>query len=421
MRLVLELSWYWSLVGSHAEAWTWLGYALEVPGEAAPGARELARVVMLMTRGMEDNTAFEQDMTAKAAELQAELEQLPDPDYALPQAVVLRTMLAYFAGSPELAEQKRLAAVDHPDPWVRAVMRMLRAAMAENFGDVEVTRENVDIAAQEFTALGDRWGLATVMAMKAQLQTYDGDLEGAIASYAEAEEYLRALGAHSDEAFMAMRMANLRLRLDDLDGARREIARFSQLDDPGGFGQILANAGRGMMAVREGDMTTVAEVRDTMLAHSESSRTLGGAHGLALLGTVVTLLDVELGDLDAALKAASSGYAAALQTKDMPILAGLGVAIARLALAYDRCEEASELLGASARVRGIEDPTDPTIAEVRSTLPVRLGDAAFAAAYDRGWSLSKEDAAKRLDPASLDVTGAEPLIDEVEAPQARRR
>jgi predicted ATPase/DNA-binding SARP family transcriptional activator len=422
MRLVLELSWYWSLVGSHAEAWSWLGYALEVPGEAAPGARELARVVMLMTRGMEDNTAFEEDMTAKAAALQAELELLPDPDYAMPQAIVLRTMLAYFAGSPELAEQKRLAAVEHPDPWVRAVMRMLRAAMAENFGDVEVTRENVDIATQEFTALGDRWGLATVVAMKAQLQTYDGDLEGAIASYAEAEEYLRALGAHSDEAFMAMRMANLRLRLHDLDGARREIARFSELDDPGGFGEILANAGRGMLAVREGDMTTVAEVRDTMLAHTEGSRTLGGAHGLALLGTVVTLLDVELADLDAAAKAASSGYVAAVHTKDMPILAGLGVAVARLAAARDRWEDAAELLGASARVRGIEDPTDPTIAELSTSLPARLGEEAYAAAYERGWSLSKEEAAKRLDPASLDVTGTEPLgAAEGGGVQARRR
>jgi hypothetical protein len=258
--------------------------------------------------------------------------------------------------------------------------------------------------------------------MKAQLQTYDGDLEGAIASYAEAEEYLRALGAHSDEAFMAMRLANLRLRLDDLDGARREIARFSELDDPGGFGQILANAGRGMMAVREGDLTTVAEVRDTMLGHAESSRILGGAHGLALLGTVVALLDVELGDLDAALKAASSGYAAALQTKDMPILAGLGVATARLAMAHDRCEDAAERLGASARVRGIEDPTDPTIAELRSTLPARLGDLAFAAAYERGWSLTKQDAATRLDPASLEVTESEPpATGHVARVQARRR
>ena len=422
MRMVLELSWYWSLVGSPAEAWTWLGYALAVPGEAAPGARELARVVMLMTRGMEDNTAFEDDMTRKAAALQKELELLPDPDYALPQAVVLRAMLAYFAGSPELAERKRLAAVDHPDPWVRAVMRMLGAAMAENFGDVEVTRANVDTAFEEFSVLGDRWGLATVVAMKAQLQTYDGDLEGAIASYAEAEEYLRALGAHSDEAFMAMRLANLRLRLNDLDGARREIARFDELEDASGFPLILANAGRGWIAVREGDMAAVTEVRDTMVAQSESSRTLGGAHGQALLATMVTLLGVELGELDAALKSATTGYSAAVATKDMPILAGNGTATARLALAYDRCEDAAELLGAAARVRGVEDPTEPTIAELFATLPGRLGEEAFAAAYNRGWLLAKEDAATRLDPASLDVTWAEPLDgDQGGAAQARRR
>jgi hypothetical protein len=112
----------------------------------------------------------------------------------------------------------------------------------------------------------------------------------------------------------------------------------------------------------------------------------------------------------------------------MPILAGNGTATARLALAYDRCEDAAELLGAAARVRGTEDPTDPTIAELFAALPARLGEEVFAAAYDRGWSLSKEDAAKRLDPASLDVRRAEPRdadevdeVAEVGAVQARRR
>jgi hypothetical protein len=141
---------------------------------------------------------------------------------------------------------------------------------------------------------------------------------------------------------------------------------------------------------------------------------------------MVALLDVELGDLDAASKSVTAGYTAALATRDMPILAGNGAATARLALAYDRCEDAAELLGAAARVRGIEDATDPTIAELFAVLPTRLGEEAFAAAYERGWSLSQADAVKRLDPASLDVTEAEPLeadeVGGVEAPaQARRR
>ena len=417
IRMVLELSWYWSLVSSHAEAWTWLQFALAVPGEAAPGARELARVILMMTRGMEDNTAFEEETTRKAAALQAELDELPDPDYALPQAIVLRTMLAYFAGTPEVAEQKRLAALDHPDPWVRAAMRMLRAAMAENFGDVEVTRESVGTAFEEFTAIGDRWGLATVTAMRAQLQTYDGDLEGAIASYDLAEKYLTELGAASDAAFMAMRLASLRLRLGDLDGARREIDRFAGADDPSGFGTIMSDAAVGWLAVREGDVTTITEIRDRLVAEAESSRTLGGAHGRALIHTVITSLDIELGELDAALKSAKAGHAAGLMTRDMPILAGQGTATARLALALDRFEDAATMLGAAARVRGAEDPTDLSVAALTEELPKALGDKAFADAYDRGWALSKEDAATRLDPASLDVSGVEP---EVEA-QARRR
>jgi hypothetical protein len=169
-------------------------------------------------------------------------------------------------------------------------------------------------------------------------------------------------------------------------------------------------------------MAAVTEIRDAMVDQAESSPSLGGAHGQALSATMVTLLDVELGELDAAGKSAVAGYSAALATKDMPILAGNGAATAWLALARDRCEDAAELLGAAARVRGIEDRTDPTIAELLATLPVRLGEDAFAAAYERGWSLSKEDAAKRLDPASLDVTRAEPrTADEVAATQARRR
>ena len=61
-------------------------------------------------------------------------------------------------------------------------------------------------------------------------------------------------------------------------------------------------------------------------------------------------------------------------------------------------EDAAELLGAAARVRGIEDATDPTIAELFAVLPTRLGKEAFAAAYERGWSRSQADAASGSTP-----------------------
>jgi ATP/maltotriose-dependent transcriptional regulator MalT len=296
-------------------------------------------------------------------------------------------------------------------------MRMLRAAMAENYGDVDGIRENVRAAYDEFAAIGDRWGLATVVAMQAQLLTYDGDLEGAIASYRRAESYLGALGANSDEGFMAMRIAFLKLRLGNLEGARREVNRFAELEDASGFGKVLATSARGWVAVYERDVATMTEVRDLLTAETDRNRTRGGAHGLALMSSMLVVLDLELGQVDAAAKCAATGYRAALATKDLPILAGLGTAVARLASALGRNEEAAERLGAAARVRGIEDPTDPTVARLTRELTESIGATGFAAAYDKGWLLSKEEASIRLDPASLDRSGVEPVVEF----QARRR
>jgi hypothetical protein len=167
----------------------------------------------------------------------------------------------------------------------------------------------------------------------------------------------------------------------------------------------------------EGDLATVTAIRDMLAAESDRNRARGGAHGLALTSSMLVVLDLELGQVDAAAKSAAIGYHAALATKDLPILAALGVTVARLASDLGHHEEAAERLGAAARVRGIEDPTDPTVARLTHELTESLGATGFAAAYDKGWSLDKEQASSRLDPASLEGDGAEPVMEA----QARRR
>src|SRR6185503_11632473 len=47
IRFGAALGWYWSLLGSHAEAYTWLGLALSVPGEVPPEHLEARQVVLL--------------------------------------------------------------------------------------------------------------------------------------------------------------------------------------------------------------------------------------------------------------------------------------------------------------------------------------------------------------------------------------
>ena len=66
--------------------------------------------------------------------------------------------------------------------------------------------------------------------------------------------------------------------------------------------------------------------------------------------------------------------------------------MAGLAAARGRADEAAELLGAAAAVRGADDFTSPEVA--------RLRDDARAAAYARGRALPREAALERLAAAT---------------------
>jgi hypothetical protein len=67
------------------------------------------------------------------------------------------------------------------------------------------------------------------------------------------------------------------------------------------------------------------------------------------------------------------------------------------------------LLGAAARLRGAEDPTEPRIAQLTRDGRAVLGDEAFGAAYAAGWSLDQQTARARVDPARR--TGLTPTVD----------
>jgi len=116
-----------------------------------------------------------------------------------------------------------------------------------------------------------------------------------------------------------------------------------------------------------------------------------GRHGHALIEALAALVAAESGALDEAERRAATAYGLALGTTDMPVVAVAGVAAAFVAAARGQADEAAELLGASASVRGADDFTSPEVA--------RVYDAARSAAYDRGRALSREQALARLEAA----------------------
>ena len=90
----------------------------------------------------------------------------------------------------------------------------------------------------------------------------------------------------------------------------------------------------------------------------------------------------------------------ARETSDLPILSLVGVGTAGLAMLMGRYQDSAYVLGASARLRGGDDFTEPTVAWLIDALKPELGDR-FDEAYAEGKLLSADAAQDLLDPQRL--------------------
>jgi ATP/maltotriose-dependent transcriptional regulator MalT len=319
---------------------------------------------------------------------------------------LLKPVVAMFSGDIGRVEQLIEESFASPDPWVRAALRSFRAAVAENSGDVESLRVDAEQAVREFRELGDRWGLANSLQMLGQLKTVNGELDEAIASYEEALALVVEMGAREDQALMHVRLAGLHLRKGEMDEAQRLVRIAEQMSEATGsvMESLFARSVMAECARLAGDMTEARRLRD------ESLRRLGEippahpilGHGKALILAIAARLDLVDDQIDVARQGLARAYEAAVGTKDMPIVASVGVVVAELAQRTGRPLDAIEILGAASRLRGADDATNLDIKELTATLREALGDAAFDTAYGRGRALDREAAIARLDPAVLD-------------------
>lgn len=252
-----------------------------------------------------------------------------------------------------------------------------------------------------FGRAGDRWGLATALPLRALLRQYDGDLDGAFADLTEAKRLAREFGSLSlaDEIFIDLRWIELHVRVGDtgraaeLIAATRDRARRSSSPELA----ILHDALEAGLWVRLGapdrarELVVSAEARLAELPP-------GGGHEQALLASARAAVSIAEADATGAGKALEQAYAAALGSRDMPILAAVGVTTAALADLRGRHRDVAELLGAAARLRGAHDRTDPQIRQLNDRARHALGDEPFADAYEIGWKLDQTAARRRLGP-----------------------
>ncbi|MBN9620097.1 MAG: hypothetical protein J0H43_10270, partial [Actinobacteria bacterium] len=248
---------------------------------------------------------------------------------------------------------------------------------------------------------GERWGLASTLRGRAQLLTLDGRLTDAEAAYERALELAGEINSREDEGYLYGKLADLALRRGDIAAARRYTRQArSRADDHGAPLEGVFTLA--LLASVEQQAGNVDEAR---VLHAEAMRRVDAlprehmAHGhvRAILLGVGARLAYEDGDLDQAWEYARGSFEAARGTRDLPIMAAVSVGVAELVSGTDPAR-AAMMLGAAARLRGADDPTDRDISALGATLADQLGAERFAQLYAEGKSLDQQQAIERLAP-----------------------
>ncbi|MFD5408883.1 BTAD domain-containing putative transcriptional regulator [Streptomyces nojiriensis] len=410
LSLALDLTWYWHMLGGTSDAAHWLGEALAVPGRGPTPERDCAHAIYLLNRG--DTRPV--TATGEATDARAEILELADrllayPELPGPYGALAALPLAFLQAERTRGQKTTPAIIermaDGDDVWLAGLARIFRAQFTENAGELDRTRADVEAALACFRQVGDCWGQSEALPLRARLRQYDGDLDGALADLREARSLADEFGSLSlaDTVFGDLRWIDLHIRRGDsdlvialIDSARQRVLRARAPAM-----RLLVDAWEAGFRVRIGELERARELLDIAEGDLPDDIPFPGDHAWTLIGTARASFRLRTGDPTGAQRALTMAYAAALRTRDLPILALVAVHTAALADALELPHQAAVRLGAASRLRGTHDRTDPQVRDLTRSVRAALGADSFAAAYGKGWELDHRTAVTEADPARL--------------------
>ena len=173
VALVARLGWYWWLSGHRAEGLTLARDVLALPGEAEVEDTALAHAFAALN-GLEGNAPLD-EVTAWFHEAERLSGSIRGAHPALRLIGPLAGVFRHGAWDSSAAERVAGLFAD-PDPWLRAVAKMMSAQMRLNFGQAPAAAEaEMREALDGFRAIGERWGIGFTLSSLSDLAAARGD------------------------------------------------------------------------------------------------------------------------------------------------------------------------------------------------------------------------------------------------------
>jgi predicted ATPase/DNA-binding SARP family transcriptional activator len=390
LRLVNALTWYWVLRGRLDEGSRALAAALAVDREAPSAARAeavAAHAAISLGAG---------EATEPAAVAEAALEPfdvVEDPHARARAEWMIGYGLTFGVGEMGLGEElvaRGLATFRAlGDRWGTAAALGVRAVQALAKGDLAAVARDSEQSLAMFRALGDRWGQLMAMQGLADLAKLTGDYDRAAQLHRKALRISQELGLWAEASFWMSGLGRIALLTGDHEQARALIEQGRRLATEHAirFAEEYADVGLALLARAEGELDAAeAHLRNWL----DWDLQVDAHASVALIRTELGFIAELRGDAEEARVLHRHGYAAALAGGDARMAARALDGLAGAEALAGEHHRAAQLLGAAARTRDAAGgPLPPAergdVERITEVVRAVLGDgfvAAFAAAQD---------------------------------------
>jgi len=402
LRFVRALGWYWQLRAQPGEPDELAKAVLRLePRERSPRIAEGRIVCALTAAGPAWEIQTVQPALAAALADFAELTGGEPP--SSPVAAAGGPMLALADRDPERAFALFDRYLTSPDPWLRAAVPMMRGSFGRMLGRIDGAESDYRESLAAFRALGELWGMASVLIQLADLAQLKGDYATVVAALEEAGSCGRELGWWGDLNYIDGMLAAVRLRTGDLERARQDLERAERSaseravksDDM----EAWLSLTRAELNWREGDLVAAARNCANALALVEARQSSWWDGMRVQLRARLAVVVLQDGDEARCRELLAAALHTAADWVERHMLAIVIDAIAVFVLQTgepgalpERAAAAATLLGVGHAIRGAFDEGSLDAPGARDAARAVLGVTGFDAAYERGRALGRDEA-----------------------------